>query len=157
MSRKSIKQKKQLTLLTTYSPHFFFMQRFVPSGPTRSTMKYEVYRNKNSSDEDFQTISAMYRRIMSEDKYLCINAQKNINAGVFVNGEMHPTMEKGPLFFQTRVREAVQEHFKREKDANHKIWPAQQRLPKSALVSQTDIDFCAAVDGCGKENESIAW
>ncbi|OAG44726.1 hypothetical protein AYO21_01216 [Fonsecaea monophora] len=82
------------------SPHFFFIQRFVPSGPVKSTMRYEVYRNKNSSDEDFELVNQIYKRIMSEDKYLCVNTQKNLNAGVFVNGELHPRMEKGPLFFQ---------------------------------------------------------
>ena len=82
------------TLLPSLRPHFFFMQRFVPSGPTRSTMRYEVYRNKKSSDADFEVISAMYKRIMSEDKELCTRAQKNLSAGVFVNGEMHPRMEK---------------------------------------------------------------
>ncbi|RYP83243.1 hypothetical protein DL769_001439 [Monosporascus sp. CRB-8-3] len=130
------------------SPHFFFIQRFVPSGPTKSVMRYEVYRNKNSSDEDFETISSMYKRIMSEDKYLCANAQKNLNAGVFVNGDLHPTMEKGPLFFQKGVRDIVQAHYKREKEVGHEIWPARQSLPKSATVSEHDIVFCANMDQC---------
>ncbi|RYP27057.1 hypothetical protein DL767_007831 [Monosporascus sp. MG133] len=130
------------------SPHFFFIQRFVPSGPTKSVMRYEVYRNKNSSDEDFEIISAMYKRIMSEDKDLCANAQKNLNAGVFVNGEMHPRMEKGPLFFQKGVRDIVQAHYKREKEAGHEIWPARQSLPKSAAVSEHDIVFCANMGQC---------
>ena len=47
----------------------------------------EVYRNNDATDEDFNIISDMYKRIMSEDKYLCINSQKNLTAGVFVNGE----------------------------------------------------------------------
>lgn len=129
-------------------PHFFFIQRFVPSGPTKSTMKYEVYRNQNSSDEDFETISAMYKRIMSEDKYLCANAQRNLNAGVFVNGEMHPRMEKGPLFFQKSVRDLVQAHHKREVEADCEIWPARQSIPKTAATSENDVNFCSAVDCC---------
>lgn len=127
------------------------MQRFVPSGPTQSAMRYEVYRNKHSSDEDFATINNMYKRIMSEDKYLCSNAQKNLNAGVFVNGEMHPEMEKGPLFFQKKVREAVTAHHKREQQADREIWPAQQVLPKSASASQDDVGFCSAVNCCRKK------
>ncbi|POR38310.1 Choline monooxygenase, chloroplastic [Tolypocladium paradoxum] len=130
------------------SPHFFFIQRFVPSGPTKSTMRYEVYRNKNSSDEDFETISSMYKRIMSEDKYLCANAQKNLSAGVFVNGEMHPRMEKGPLFFQKTVRNLVQAHHQREVEADCEIWPARQSLPKTATTSENDLNFCSAVDCC---------
>ncbi|TDZ40794.1 Carnitine monooxygenase oxygenase subunit [Colletotrichum trifolii] len=130
------------------SPHFFFIQRFVPSGPTKSVMRYEVYRNKKSSDEDFAVISDMYKRIMSEDKYLCDNAQKNLNAGVFVNGELHPEMEKGPLFFQKKVREVVTEHFRKEQEAGAEIWPAQQQVPKTAAASRSDASFCSAVDCC---------
>ena len=118
-------------------------------------MKYEVYRNKNSSDEDFTIISDMYKRIMSEDKYLCANAQKNIQRGVFVNGEMHPKMEQGPLFFQKLVRDNVTEHYEKEVAQDQTIWPARQNLPQTAKVAQKDVSFCNAVDCCqltaGKE------
>jgi len=140
------------------SPHFFFIQRFVPHGPGKSTMKYEVFRNKNSSDEDFETISSMYKRIMSEDKYLCANAQKNINAGVFVNGLLHPKMEKGPLFFQKCVRDCVTEHHKREQDAGDEIWPSRQQLPAGSDTAQKDIGFCSKIDCCSKINkEALAF
>lgn len=119
-------------------------------------MRYEVYRNKNSSDEDFEIIDSMYKRIMSEDKYLCANAQKNLNTGVFVNGEMHPTMEKGPLFFQKSVRDLMQAHHKREVDANCEIWPARQALPKAASTSENDVGFCSAVDCCRINKDAIA-
>ncbi|PYH31284.1 aromatic ring-hydroxylating oxygenase subunit alpha [Aspergillus neoniger CBS 115656] len=136
----------------TVSPHFFFMQRFVPISPTRSVMKYEVYRNKNSSDEDFELINTMYKRIMSEDKYLCDLTQKNLNAGVFVNGELHPKMEKGPLYFQKVVRDVVTEHFQREEKEGQEYWPARQRVPKEAATSAQDMQFCANL-GCGAGKE----
>jgi hypothetical protein len=119
-------------------------------------MQYEVYRNKSSSDEDFEQVNQMYKRIMSEDKYLCQNAQRNIEAGVFVNGEMHPRMEKGPLYFQKLLRESLQEHHEREKLAKHEIWPARQRMPSSAFVSQEDIEFCSGL-ACQSNNEALAW
>lgn len=135
------------------------MQRFAPTSATRCAMRYEVYRNKNSSDEDFKLINAMYKRIMSEDKYLCVQTQKNLNNGVFVNGEMHAQMEKGPLYFQKMVRDLLVEHHGREEKAQHEIWPARQRLPQNASVTQKDMDFCtdlttkslANMDACGTE------
>jgi len=133
------------------SPHFFFMQRFVPLGPGKAVMRYEVYRNKNSSDEDFKLIDDMYKRIMSEDKVLCANAQRNINTGVFINGEMHPKMEKGPLYFQKLVRDTLTEHHNLETEVGEEIWPARQTLPKSAVAAEKDINFCSAVN-CGKVN-----
>lgn len=127
----------------TVSPHFFFMQRFVPISPTNCAMRYEVYRNKNSADEDFELINTMYKRIMSEDKYLCVEAQKNLNSGVFVNGELHPRMEKGPLYVQKVVRDLVTGHHKREEEAGHEIWPSRQPVPEGARTTQEDIEFCS--------------
>lgn len=115
------------------------MQRFTPKGPTKCVMRYEVYRHKDASDDDFNLISDMYKRIMSEDKYLCIQSQKNLNAGVFVNGELHPEMEKGPLHFQKTVRDVVVEHHKKEEAAGHEIWPAD--APKNATVGEDEISL----------------
>ena len=119
-------------------------------------MKYEVYRNKNSSEEDFQHINQIYKRIMSEDKGLCELSQRNLNTGVFVNGEMHPKMEKGPLYFQNVCRDTVMAHYKREQAAKQEIWPARQTLPDKALISQKDIDFCSGL-ACHTNQEGLVW
>ena len=132
------------------------MQRLVPSGPKSCHMRYEVYRNKNSSKEDFQRIDQIYKRVMTEDKYLCDLTQKSLSSGVFVNGEMHPKMEKGPLYFQQAVRDIVQAHHKREQAAKQEIWPARQQLPSTALVSGKDIEFCSGL-ACQTNQEGLAW
>ena len=143
-------------ILMPASPHFFFTQRFVPRGPTSSLIRYEVFRNKNSSDEDFHFINEIYKRIMSEDKALCDLAQKNINTGVFVNGELHPTMENGPLYFQRLVRENVTEHHRREQSARQELWPARQSLPISAATTRKDIVFCEGL-ACQSSQEGLVW
>jgi hypothetical protein len=119
-------------------------------------IRYEVFRNKNSSDEDFKLIDEIYKRIMSEDKALCDLAQKNINGGVFVAGEMHPVMEKGPLFFQKLVRENVTEHHKKEQAIKQEIWPARQTIPTTASVTRKDIDFCSGL-ACETNKEGLVW
>lgn len=113
-------------------------------------MKYEIYRNKSSSTEDFDLINQMYKRIMSEDKDLCISTQKSFN-----NGELHPKMEKGPLYFQTAVREIVTEHREKEEKEGKEIWPARQRLPETtaAGVSKEDDEFCRELDMTGKKGQ----
>lgn len=122
-------------------------------------MRYEVYRRNNVTDEQFDVCNQMYKRIMSEDKFLCDLAQKNLNAGIFVNGEMHPHMEKGPLFFQKLCREAVQDHYKQEKLAKQEIWPARQNLPgnPNSAISKDDIDFCSGLACSPTSQEQIAW
>ncbi|WPB05842.1 uncharacterized protein RHO25_010496 [Cercospora beticola] len=144
---------------TNISPHFFMIQRFVPSSSSRSSMQYQVFRNKNSSDEDFDLVSGIYKRIMSEDKYLCDQAQKNLNAGVFINGEMHPKMEKGPLYFQSSIRETVVAHHAREQQQREEIWPARHQLPNTtnSVISQEDIDFCSGLACSPEKQEQLAW
>ena len=123
------------------------MQRFVPTSSTMCSMRYEVYRHKDSSDEDFDLVNQAYKRIMSEDKDLCTQAQKNLNNGVFGTGDLHPRMEEGPLYFQTVIREILQEHRKREEEMQQEIWPARQVLPEQASTSREDEDFCAKLVG----------
>lgn len=118
------------------------MQRLVPTGPTTCSVRYEIYRNKNSSDDDFEMINQMYKRMMSENKDLCVETQKNLNTGVSVNGQLHPT-EEGSVDFQTVVRGLIAEHHKREEDTGEQFWPARQRLPKEEAVSKEDMDFCS--------------
>ncbi|KAJ1327361.1 choline monooxygenase [Microdochium nivale] len=142
------------------SPHFFFMQRFVPKGPNKSVMSYEVYRNKHSTDEQFNTINDIYKRIMSEDKHLCAAAQENINAGIFVNGELHPRLEQGPLFFQNVIRESVMSHHKAEQKAKQEIWPARQVMPgnKAGQVSEKDLGLCSSLEAsCSMGRPDLEW
>jgi hypothetical protein len=102
----------------------------------------------------------LYARVMKEDKVLCERAQANINAGLFINGELHPHMEKGPLFFQKRCREVVMEHGAREKREGRQIWPAKQQLKKTgnSAISNEDVAFCEGL-ACGNDNDKsdLAW
>ncbi|EXJ72897.1 cytochrome P450 oxidoreductase [Cladophialophora psammophila CBS 110553] len=137
-------------------PHFIMLQRFLPKGPRSSSMHYQIYRNKNSSEVDFQRIHQLYAKVVSEDKVLCELTQKNLNAGIFVNGQMHPRLEKGPLYFQQRDREAIREHVEREKAAKQEIWPAQQHLPVEAVVSKEDLELCSGLS-CQPEQAGLVW
>lgn len=132
------------------------IQKFLPSGPRSSKMAYEVYRNRNSAEEDFKLISDMYARVMREDKVLCNNAQKNLDRGVFINGQLHPKYEKAPLFFQKSVREAITEHYDKEKSEGKEIWPAKRKLPGNSEISDKDEIMCADIS-CGMRKEVLSW
>ncbi|KAF2151609.1 ISP domain-containing protein [Myriangium duriaei CBS 260.36] len=143
---------------TNILPQLFFIQRFSPKSPTESKITYEVYRNRQASDDAFKLVDTMYKRVMGEDKVLCDAAQRNLSTGIFINGEMHPKMEKGPLFFQKSVRDTVTAHHKREQQANQEIWPARPKLPasKNSLISQEDIDFCSGLT-CSANRDELVW
>jgi hypothetical protein len=120
-------------------------------------MQYQVFRNKNATDSAFDLVNQIYKRVMSEDKELCAQAQLNINAGIFINGEMHPRLEKGPLHFQAQCRESVTEHFKREQARGTEIWPARQSLPDSAGQSLEDEDFCKSLPCLARQDSALEW
>lgn len=106
-------------------------------------MEYEVYRHKDAPDAEFEAIDSMYKRVLNEDKWLCLNTQKNHDAGVYVSGEMHTRMEKGPLFIQQTVRNHVRQHYEQEKKLGREIWPARQILPDSATgVYEDELFSC---------------
>lgn len=160
MPRCHAPHRNKANFAHSHSPNFLFIQRFIPHAHNSSTMSYQVFRHKDATEEAFQTVNQMYKRIMSEDKVLCAAAQRNVNNGVFLNGEMHPRMEKGPLFFQNLCREAVMEHYAREKTANKELWPARQQLNGyNAAVSEKDVEFCAGLSCSNDFNEKgpLAW
>ena len=124
------------------------LQRFLPTGPNKSSMQYQIFRNKNSTDEQFHLIADMYARVVSEDKILCELAQKNLNAGIFVNGELHPRLEKGPLYFQKVAREVIWEHAKREQAAKKEWWFRQRSkgLQTQVLLDTEQADLEEVAD-----------
>lgn len=113
-------------------------------------MEYEVYRHKQASDADFDQIDSFFKRVLKEDKDLCNATQSNLNAGFFVNGQLHPDLESAPLYFQSLVRRLLKEHRAREREENGEIWPARQQVVNSATAE--DMSFCSELgcaDCCG--------
>ena len=98
-------------------------------------MRYEVYRNKDTSDKDLETIAQAYKQIMTEDKSLCENTQEN------------PGTENGPLHFQSSIRDILQEHHQREETAKREIWPARQVVQESDSTTKEDEDLATEVIG----------
>lgn len=132
----------------TVSPHFFFMQRFVPTSPTNCVMRYEVYRNKHSSDADFELMNQVYKRIMSEDKDLCAEVQKNLGSD-----KLTSSTEEGALYFQSAIRDILTGYHAREEAAGKEVWPSRQPVPEGALTTQEDIDFCTKLEAQSRANK----
>lgn len=66
----------------------------IPRGHDSTRIENEVYRHKDATDENFDDIMRFYKQVLTEDKMLCDRAQRNLDAGVCVNGELHPEKEK---------------------------------------------------------------
>ena len=55
---------EQIQILTvSSSPHFFMIQRFVPTDVGTTLMQYQVFRNKNATDEQFNFVSNTYKQV----------------------------------------------------------------------------------------------
>lgn len=148
---------QEMNTANTDRPHYIMLQRFLPQGPTKSTMQYQIFRNKKSTEDQFQLIAQMYKRIVGEDKVLCELAQKNLNRGVFVNGELHPRLEKGPLYFQKVARETIWHHVKQERAAKKEIWPTRQAVPEEASFSREDEELCSGLACAPAKQTALVW
>ncbi|KAH8592344.1 iron-sulfur cluster-binding protein [Bisporella sp. PMI_857] len=140
---------------TTFSPDFFYLMRAVPVSAIKTSMEYEVYRHLDATDEAFTHINELFKQVLREDKDLCNNAQKNLNAGVFTNGRLHPWNEKGPLYFQKLVKNAVMTHREEEVRLDNEIWPAKAHIDKLNGLDE-EISFCAGLSkNCS--DGSLSW
>jgi hypothetical protein len=129
--------------------------RCVPVSPNKCSLEYEVYRHQNATDEDFNNVDAIFKRILNEDKLLCNNTQKNMESTVYVNGQMHPTFEQGPLYFQKLVKQAVLEHRQEEQNERREIWPASQKTTGLTGTNE-ELEFCSGLS-CNSESNTLAW
>lgn len=118
--------------------------RCVPTSAVTVSLEYEVYRHKDASTEDFEYIDGFFKRVTTEDKELCDGTQRNLNAGIFVNGRLHPHLEKGPAFFQNLVRSLLTAHKAEEDKARREIWPGRQVVDQHALTEE-DTLFCTGM------------
>lgn len=116
-------------------------------------MQYEVYRHKNSSEEQFQDMDLFFKQVEREDKFLCTHAQKNLDAGCYVSGPLHPHNEKGVLHFKSLVKQRLLEHWEKEKELGREITPA-KRTSDNDAISEEEL-FCR--DVCASSKEVVAW
>ncbi|OAL53984.1 Rieske [2Fe-2S] domain protein [Pyrenochaeta sp. DS3sAY3a] len=139
----------------TVSPDFFYYMRCVPTSATTCSMEYDVYRHKKASDDAFEHINQFFKRVLSEDKWLCNNTQANLNAGVYVNGGMHSQFESGPLYFQSLVKKTVMEHRMEEKRIGRDIWPAAQVVVDGEVGKE--VAFCSGLACHSNEQTTLSW
>lgn len=141
---------------TTITKHFFYMMSIVPLSATSSSMRYEIYRNKNSSMEDFTSEVEFFKQVEREDKWLGNGTQKNLNTDTYVAGPLHPYMEQAVSYFEGLTRQALREHLDKEKEAGEEIWPARRGYQGKQLA--LDEAFCReACSSSVKANGGQEW
>ncbi|KAL4975290.1 hypothetical protein BDW66DRAFT_160597 [Aspergillus desertorum] len=133
----------------TVTNKFFYIQRMIPVTATTSKIENE-----------FNAILAFYRQVLDEDRELCEGVQQSLRTGVFMNGELHPEKEKGPIRFQESLKEMVMEHAMEEERLGGEIWPA---VPKMTCKDGSgkggeEVRFCERLDSKGcLDGKGLAW
>ncbi|KAF5253696.1 hypothetical protein FANTH_1388 [Fusarium anthophilum] len=144
----------------TVTKNFFYIQRMIPVDATHTRIENEVFRHESAGDEIFKSTMEFYAQVLEEDKELCESAQVNLEAGVFINGELHPDKERGPIHFQNTVRQHVMEHRKKEVELGHEILPAMPEVVGPLKTSTYDKDamLCSQLEreSCGAR-ATFAW
>ena len=111
----------------------------------------------DATDDEFNYIDSFFKRVLDEDKHLCNSAQRNLNAGVFVNGELHPMLESAPIFFQNVVRRLVMGHRNDEKVKGEDIWPASCPLSGLTPTEEEDAEFCSTLECDASASGAREW
>ncbi|KAJ3521448.1 hypothetical protein NM208_g13283 [Fusarium decemcellulare] len=139
----------------TMSRHFFYMMFIIPTSATTSRVRYEVYRNKNSSQEDFKAEVDFFKQVENEDKGLGNNAQVGLNSDTYTAGPLHPYMERAVEYFEGVLRAMLKKHSEEEKSQGRELWPARRTIPNSQL--EEDEAFCRGVCESAKTTNELVW
>lgn len=132
------------------------LQRFLPLSANKTKMHYQIFRHRDAKPELFKLVNDLYVQVMTEDKDMVSGVQRNLQRGLFVNGELHSRVESAALHTQAKTREAVMQHRKMEEQEGRKIWPAVRTDLGQDQETKEDEEFCASLT-CGDGKEALEW
>ncbi len=112
--------------------------RVVPVTETQVEMEYEVYRHNDCDDETFRLNDEFFKQVENEDKFICNNVQKDLGAGGYVTGPLHPHYEKGVVHTKDYVKDLLLEHRDREKRLDREITPP-RRDPDNSDIHEEEL------------------
>ncbi|HWE44787.1 MAG TPA: aromatic ring-hydroxylating dioxygenase subunit alpha, partial [Caulobacteraceae bacterium] len=85
--------------------HGVMMERMTPLGADRTRLDFLYFYDPAHLDE-LDWMLKMSDQVTLEDKEICEQVQRNLNAGVYRAGVLSPKHETGVAWFQARIREA---------------------------------------------------
>lgn len=146
--------------LILLSPVLFYMMSIVPTSATTSLMRYEVYRAKDATDEQFKEKLDFFAQVEGEDKWLANGTQSNLNSDTYTTGPFHPEVEEGVTFVTELIKDILHQHIDEEKERGDEWWPARRALIKK--TSEEDEVFCRSVCQNSTSNgnsmpEGLSW
>lgn len=108
----------------------------------------------DATDKEFEEVDKFFKQVESEDKALCNTAQKNLNSGIYITGDLYSFNEKGVLYFPQYLKKILNTCYEKEEHEGYKIWPVQQRVIRNRL--DKEIKFYEGL-ACGADGKKIEW
>lgn len=139
-----------------YSPAWYSI-RVLPISATHTVLQYDIYTKKGLPESEKKEFVDFLQLVELEDFNLCQLTQKNLNQGIYSSGFLHPTKEKGVLYYQGLVRDMVKEHFALEEKKGGIVNPAFLGGLTNESVRELD-ELCSKLDcGTSESKGGIDW
>lgn len=137
-----------------YSPAWYSI-RVLPISATHTILQYDIYTKKGLEETEKKEFVDFLQLVELEDFNLCQMTQKNLNQGIYLSGFLHPTKERGVLYYQGLVRDMVKEHFALEEKRGGIVNPAFLGGLTNESVRELD-EICGKLE-CGSSEKGIDW
>lgn len=139
-----------------YSPAWYSI-RVLPISANHTILQYDIYTKKGLDETTKKEFVDFLQLVELEDFNLCQLTQKNLRQGVYSSGYLHPTKERGVLYYQGLVRDMVKEHFAEEQQLGKKIVPASVEVNVKNLEI-LELEAICKTEECGSGSSSgLEW
>ncbi|KAI9010265.1 hypothetical protein DFJ74DRAFT_686543 [Hyaloraphidium curvatum] len=95
--------------------------RWTPVTANETVLHAEVFVAKHTTKEEFDEFIKFFYEVDIEDFFLASFTHRNLQAGVYSQGCLHPKKENSLIYYQNSVRTKLIEHAKKEKEAGGPI------------------------------------
>ncbi|EPQ57132.1 ISP domain-containing protein [Gloeophyllum trabeum ATCC 11539] len=130
--------------INCYSPAWYSI-RVIPVSATKTILEYDIFAKKGVQETEIVEFIDFLKQVEIEDFNLCVATQRNLRAGVYSSGVLHPEKENGVLYYQNLVREKLLQHYEAEKAAGKEISPAaagSRNSPEDELCRGLESGLC---------------
>lgn len=140
-----------------YSPAWYSI-RVLPQSATHTILQYDIYTKKGLDETTKTEFVDFLQKVELEDFDLCQFTQRNLNQGIYTAGYLHPTKERGVLYYQKLVGDMVRKHLELENKEKRQINPAAVAPTNAATNAASKLeDICSQIDCQGGNNTPELW
>jgi len=93
--------------ISCYPPTAWLTLRFNPIAVNQTLFEIDVYAHKSKSAIEMEEFVKFLKQVQLEDMELSTGSQRNLRAGIYSRGILHPEKENGVIYYQSLVERFV--------------------------------------------------